>query len=87
MKGIPVIRTCDKRGGTPSLQTTATEVKKYIHDTSHKSVFADVPGNRLQSLKIVLLKSGPYYSQSLDHLFSDNYFAGLWTGKYWLKTD
>ena len=73
LKGIPF----DERGGTPSLQTTATEVKKYIHDTSHKSVFADVPGNRLQSLKIVLLKSGPYYSQSLDHLFSDDYFAGL----------
>ena len=27
MKGIPVIRTFDKRGGSPSLQTTTTEVR------------------------------------------------------------
>ena len=26
LKGVPVIRTFDKRGGTPSLQTTTTEV-------------------------------------------------------------
>ena len=30
--------------------------------TSHKSVFGGVPGNRLQSLKITLLKSDQYYS-------------------------
>ena len=27
LKGIPVIRTFDKRGCTPSLQTTTTEVR------------------------------------------------------------
>ena len=27
LKGIPVIRTIDKRGGTPSLQTTTTKVR------------------------------------------------------------
>ena len=31
---------------------------------NHESVFADVPGNRLQSLKITLLKSDPYYSST-----------------------
>ena len=27
LKGIPVIRTFDKRGGTPSFQTTITEIR------------------------------------------------------------
>ena len=43
-------------------QQWVQNISQLTRGTSHKSVFGDVPGNRLQSLKITLLKSDQYYS-------------------------
>ena len=43
-------------------QQWVQNISQLTKGTSHKSVFGDVPRNRLQSLKITLLKSDQYYS-------------------------
>ena len=58
---------------------------KLTRGASHKSVFADVPENGLQSLKNNFTEIRPILF-SLDHLLSHDYLAGLWTCN-WLKID
>ena len=44
------------------LSEAVVSTKHFPRGASHKSVFADVPENGLQTLRITLLKSDPYYS-------------------------
>ena len=60
MKGIPVIRTFDKRGGIPSLQITTTEVRnRYI-------VYQQIIRVMLVKLLLVLIALNAFPATSLE---------------------
>ena len=60
MKGIPVIRTFDKRGGIPSLQITTTEVRnRYI-------VYQQMIRVMLVKLLLVLIALNTFPATSLE---------------------
>ena len=60
MKGIPVIRTFDKRGGIPSLQITTTEVRnRYI-------VYQQMIRVMLVKLLLVLIALNAFPATSLE---------------------
>ena len=60
LKGIPVIRTFDKRGGIPSLQITTTEVRNIY------MVYQQMIKVKLVKLLLVLIASSTLPATSLE---------------------